>query len=959
MAPKNLTPDNFRLDVARPDDLVVLRFRFENFELDERRISKQLLPKAGALIIVELGPQSFAEDAFSDTTTTSPPDPPPDKPPGRVPIRIGRPSRLVFRITSAAPVPYTLPDLLRVCGDSASNTGRQTGKELFPPIPPPTATAIEMPYGLLLSPSPKAGWAHSPDPGFGLASFALWHTRLGERRPEKPVNEAAPPPASLRPPVDQEPGRSARAAWRGSKSDPKSQPPLGPAECDEIVEYGRSKDFPAIRVDRLILSALGGWFQGGWKPDADIPKGAMDNHSVTEWEHLTTMGRDQYVRLVKDGFLFPFGHRATMLEVSERKVHRDRDRTAYLRKRLRLLVLDAEMNYQENRAMPFKAVTLTDRATPLLIDRSKPPSLATTDGKAFWPMLDATTDFLFHLEAVDRAGRAVQFTAPLLFMDRGASVEDVKKAYAAAATTRRARPLNGQQVAYVDTPQATFATDTVEFTANAAPDRIRPVPQLARAAAPIPAVTNLTGKDKVAFAYHGLFVADRPNTNPMGLFATLLDPDEGRVTFDPATSGGVLTPDLNMTSLSRTLGPMGAGVEAGTFQPAQFLGDTARLFGAIPLSKIVGDVPGLSADDPTAKLPSPFGGDDVPMARLPSMVSEAPGRTRMTWSTRALKKAVVEPFGEVFQPRPGKQQLWLEVERRPADPGGDPLTVTRCVLEGFDVVLPMIRIPFDRFAFEAALGRKVDLSVQLGKVEFTGSLAFLNKVATLIEQSGFVDPPAIEVTDEGVKAGYTLAIPSLPFGVFNLQNLSFSAFAHLPLISGPEHQMRVGIRVSERQNPFLVTVSAFGGAGFLSLEVGLGGVSVLEASLEFGGAFAMNIGIARGGVALMAGVYYANVAGDAALSGFVRMSGAVEVLGIVAISVQFYLELKWDPGRSMVWGEAVVTVKVSVAFFSKSVSLPMRREFAGSPAPSFEDTVPAGDWKTYCEAFASDKRGGP
>ena len=42
------------------------------------------------------------------------------------------------------------------------------------------------------------------------------------------------------------------------------------------------------------------------------------------------MGRDQYVRVSEPGFLYPFGHRAAWITVTERKVVDRADATAFL-----------------------------------------------------------------------------------------------------------------------------------------------------------------------------------------------------------------------------------------------------------------------------------------------------------------------------------------------------------------------------------------------------------------------------------------------------------------------------------------------------------------------------------------------------------------------------------------------------------------------------------------------------
>ena len=40
---------------------------------------------------------------------------------------------------------------------------------------------------------------------------------------------------------------------------------------------------------------------------------------LTEWDHLATEGRDHYVKVVYAGYLYPFGHAASLVKVTERK----------------------------------------------------------------------------------------------------------------------------------------------------------------------------------------------------------------------------------------------------------------------------------------------------------------------------------------------------------------------------------------------------------------------------------------------------------------------------------------------------------------------------------------------------------------------------------------------------------------------------------------------------------------
>jgi hypothetical protein len=101
------------------------------------------------------------------------------------------------------------------------------------------------------------------------------------------------------------------------------------------------------------------------------------------------------------------------------------------------------------------------------------------------------------------------------------------------------------------------------------------------------------------------------------------------------------------------------------------------------------------------------------------------------------------------------------------------------------------------------------------------------------------------------------------------------------------------------------------------------------------------------------------------LSGFLRLGGELEVLGIISISVEFYMSLSYessvkDPNPpntvlvpAKIWGEASLTVKIEIVFFSKSVTMKVRREFSDPDRITFAQLMTEQMWKEeYCDAFA-------
>jgi hypothetical protein len=228
----------------------------------------------------------------------------------------------------------------------------------------------------------------------------------------------------------------------------------------------------------------------------------------------------------------------------------------------------------------------------------------------------------------------------------------------------------------------------------------------------------------------------------------------------------------------------------------------------------------------------------------------------------------------------------------------------------------------------------------------------------VIPLDGFEDPPFLNLIlppepQPGVLVGFTLGIPTVGVGIFTLQNISFGASFFLPFL-GDAANLRLAF--CERHQPFTLTVSLFGGGGFFAIDIGFEGVKQIEAALEFGASIALNLGVASGTASIMGGVYYRGTGSAFEFSAYFRAAGALSVLGIITVSVELYLALTYTskgmtPHEGMLWGQASITVKIKIVFFSVKVSVGIEREFAGSD-PKFIDTVFKPDWDHYCSYFA-------
>ena len=87
---------------------------------------------------------------------------------------------------------------------------------------------------------------------------------------------------------------------------------------------------------------------------------------------------------------------------------------------------------------------------------------------------------------------------------------------------------------------------------------------------------------------------------------------------------------------------------------------------------------------------------------------------------------------------------------------------------------------------------------------------------------------------------------------------------------------------------------------------------------------------------------------------YLRLSGEVCVIGIITISVEFYLGLTYESQPDVLTGEASLKVKVKLLFFSVGVTLRVKRRLpASTHEVTFGTLMAEDDWLEYVGAFAS------
>jgi len=608
----------------------------------------------------------------------------------------------------------------------------------------------------------------------------------------------------------------------------------------------------------------------------------------------------------------------------------------------------------------------------------------------FWVRASGT-DFVFGVVGTDWEGHSVTFDTPILFIPYEAiGRTDADKAVKTTAVFikfnedlqagRARRPMANQVMAIANPagsePGSTrVPVETVTFELKPLPANPNPplpptylatwVLQMRSAEVHLDPVEQLTGRHDattVALAQEYL-IAGLGAANISGAFANLVtDPDllpaPLTVKFAGPQGGGVARPDSTVEVLSSRVGTMGKAFTGIDPPDLTALFGKAKLFGFVNLVDILAPIADLS--------PADFSVADLDENALTALLADHGARLRVpVLRTRRLTgpDGIVHAVESRFVWKPelktsgilelSSAELVLDVRTVAPLDGSPAQSEVRGELRSFSLrFFGVLEVTVDRLAFVALPGHKPDVTAEGCRLQFQGALTFVNTLRNILPDDGFSDPPSVEVTSEGISVGYTLGVPSVGVGILSIENLSLSAGLAVPFNDQPAN---VRFALSERHHPFIVTVALFGGGGFFALTVSARGVEQIEAAIEFGGNVAINLGVASGGVYIMAGIYFAKTPTDVTLTGYLRCGGYLSVLGLISISVEFYLAFSYrkSNGRSEVYGQASLSVTVKLACFSKTVTLSVERSFEGAPGdPSFDDTIDPAAWEQYCLAFA-------
>ena len=1000
------------VEILRPDDLLSLWLEFRNLQLDRSNPKNpKLVPvvskgvaKTG-FIIVSFAPQSILEQAYFETgnITANPSfdagapalpagtDPLPA--PGDVPAYVSNFSRLVFRVPAGIKqIPYNVASLLDWSKLELVVSPLALGKELPPPITAPAAlqTAIELPWRVVLSPGNGVGWAHSISPETFAGRTALWHTRLGK---VQTIHSGA---ATKRVLTEASSTNTIplRAIWSPDFVDHGPIPPLtgetpfraslNPHDRMQLViltagtlGYALGSGNPwvpqPIQASRLFLSSLGGYLssRGSWETPVNYTAtdGSTQTLDLTEWVHLATLARDHYVRVVYAGYLYPFGHRASLIKVTERKfVPPDgatvTETTAYLRQHMYIVVREPEKNYgaepyqYARREMPFwQSVQIKTVVTPDI----NPPVMLPPNAKphsSFWVQVGGV-NFNFHLTATDLAGKSIDFLAPLIFMTLDEQdLPGVQSTYQASGTERLCA-VKGLNIAYADPSvgDTTLKTTALYFTSeiilNAPPYTVAPfLPSLDQATVAVPAVEQILGlSTPLTISLYKPYLQGGLDGNA-GVYADV-GGTQPSLTFTADQSGGLGTPNLTLTALSARKGLVAGNASdaaAGVITPAEFFTDlNAQLFGTIPLKDLIP----VNAQN---QAPATQNAPEIRTVLTPNHKNPTASVTKVQWSPQ-LQDYSQPPVKIQFNQNGATSALNLKATLTRSLIGAPPKSQVVGNLTNFQLnLLGVAALTINSLKFTSNSGQKMIVKATLpsnSPIQFIGPLSFVQTLANILPPGIFGGKgPSIDLGASEITVSYTLGLPPVSIGVFSLENISITTGLDLPYLDG---KPGFEFAFAKRKSPFLLTVECLGGGGFVHLIVTADGVQMVEGALEFGGEFSFDVGVASGGVHVMAGIYFQLTGTSSDITGFIDIGGEVSVLGIISISIDLNISLSYQTsnGKSMIQGRATLTISVHIIFFSVSASVSVEKSFGSQPGdPRVDQLLTAQDWSEYAAAFA-------
>jgi hypothetical protein len=567
-----------------------------------------------------------------------------------------------------APRPQCDEDI--ACGEVPTQVGLPGGQAPNPRPPGDWDTALELPYRLVLSPHLWSHWSR-PSENDGLCEEArvplgkiveLWHSRLAVGEPKRgrcakllvnrpdlktvravdSMKDGDPPPGMTT--LPSEDARQSIVANSGTYTDTDDKPytPI------------------PISFQELSLSSFGGYtrLHGRWlnpnnrgpklcrapedpKDPANPSVPCLCPPVVDEWIQETTWGRDQFVLVSYKMYNVPFGQEMSFITVRQRRFNRIKDRkdeVAILNEYSFCKFRDEELSYQQindlenliGREMPFQWMRPRMLRTPVIATKILPPAEFRWEDEAtkkcplaFWitRLDDLQTPLPFEYDCLDRQGRALTLTMPLMCVSASVAkdtlkLKDVLQEMYLSRIERRTCNMRRQKLAFVPgsprpSDQAGQPDDGIETVSmvwgvDGEPDtgdlELPPAwlergklfpprfyPRLDSAQVRLDAVAAMSIDDSKSGSkvrFNDEFYKSGFDRARLDIYLDVAE-NGAELPFSPERGGGLATPSMGIANISRIRGPWGG---AGQPIPNQTLFPPARTPSVIPEAQVVNRV---------------------------------------------------------------------------------------------------------------------------------------------------------------------------------------------------------------------------------------------------------------------------------------------------------------------------------------------------------------------------------
>ena len=409
-------------------------------------------------------------------------------------------------------------------------------------------------------------------------------------------------------------------------------------------------------------------------------------------------------------------------------------------------------------------------------------------------------------------------------------------------------------------------------------------------------------------------------------------------------SGGLAALQLKADAISRELGPVQlAGLT--TPDPKALIGPTATLLGfkLQDLLRKVSEFPvGITPPDPPK-----------PPKIISDLIDGKQPEVRMEWNDIVLHDFLAlrtYPTDEA----PGRKSTLDIIVVSSLDS-----VSTTCTLTDFALVFPptgtgLLKLDISALKFSQETthqqARPPHLDFPAPGITFLGPLTFIEKLQKAVHLIGSV--ANVQAKPSGIVASFTLPVPPVSCGVFNLSNVTFRSGVEVPFGGDP---VVVSIAFASRLSPFNLSVNGLGGGGYVEIRIEEKG-SRIEASLEFGALVAIDFIVASGEVHVFGGVRYLQDGDQITLTGYIRIGGTVNVLGLISASIELVVQLGYDLTTNVLSGRATLVLELDLTLWSDSVEIDSGEwTFKGGLDDIAFEALPASDglaaWRRYRSAF--------